>query len=689
MAESRARNVCAYPWQQMNIDLTGEVVPCCFWTGYGNSGRALGNTNAQTLDEIWNGSEYRELRRANAEGLTEGHPCHKCLAWTWGGGNYPGFSWPGFRAETGRCWQTPIPESFREAVAGLGLPVRLHEDGRPLPHPDALHDEIRNLGAGRYSVWGDTLYFAPPDDSDPRRNGRTYELVCGEQRRALASVVLDSVSGRNVMVASAEYEAGAEVMEARPTLISFISTSDCNIDCPACSQNLVRLLRVQHRPETEADVLAHVPYLFQFIWHGGEPFLIKGFQRFLATYERRDNPNLTFGFTSNGTLLDEATLARLDKFPRLNASISVDSFVEDTFHVIREGANFGLVLRNLLRAMALHDAPDRILSVGMIVNKLNLLELPRNLQFAMDHGIGMNLSPVVVVPVFDRLDIFSDFPAQTAGWREALREAREVVERARAAGAVALRRVDPRGMLDALEAILDRAAARYADTWELRVEVSDPHGSLPKMKHPGLIVIQGDGQSTPLTYCELAGAGSVVLRLPRAELSGRTVVYWDLVHDLDEAMGVIERDVLRDELGVPADESGFAVLPTLLQLEVPRFDPVQRSTRNAQVANWGLPTADGLPVLRADAMYWAYLELMSRDLGAPRGTPVDCGTAVELHRRFRGTPKHRYGGFVRVHGQPEPADVPVPGRVAWVWRKLLHKLRVRLTKGRSLPQHPA
>ena len=45
-------NLCAYPWQQMIIDLTGEVVPCCFWSGYGNSGKPLGNTNANSLDGL-------------------------------------------------------------------------------------------------------------------------------------------------------------------------------------------------------------------------------------------------------------------------------------------------------------------------------------------------------------------------------------------------------------------------------------------------------------------------------------------------------------------------------------------------------------------------------------------------------------------------------------------------------------
>lgn len=57
----------------------------------------------------------------------------------------------------------------------------LLEDGQPLPHPHALHKRIRETGKGHYSHWTPTtLYFSTSDSSDPRTNGRKYELVCPE-----------------------------------------------------------------------------------------------------------------------------------------------------------------------------------------------------------------------------------------------------------------------------------------------------------------------------------------------------------------------------------------------------------------------------------------------------------------------------------------------------------------------------
>lgn len=55
--------------------------------------------------------------------------------------------------------------------------LMLLEDGKPLPLPHAAHADIPLLGKGRYSHWGGELRFAASDDSDPRVNGRRYEIA--------------------------------------------------------------------------------------------------------------------------------------------------------------------------------------------------------------------------------------------------------------------------------------------------------------------------------------------------------------------------------------------------------------------------------------------------------------------------------------------------------------------------------
>jgi hypothetical protein len=68
-----------------------------------------------------------------------------------------------------------------------------------------VHDDIRQLGQGRYSVWRSFLRMAASDDSNPSSNGRRYELRCGDDRATVAGMEPDSVSARNVALAYDEY----------------------------------------------------------------------------------------------------------------------------------------------------------------------------------------------------------------------------------------------------------------------------------------------------------------------------------------------------------------------------------------------------------------------------------------------------------------------------------------------------
>ncbi|MGE0470217.1 MAG: hypothetical protein AB7L09_06965 [Nitrospira sp.] len=53
----------------------------------------------------------------------------------------------------------------------------LHENGKAIGRAHALHDTIRVNGLGDYSHWGKLILFSASDCSDPRTNGRSYEVV--------------------------------------------------------------------------------------------------------------------------------------------------------------------------------------------------------------------------------------------------------------------------------------------------------------------------------------------------------------------------------------------------------------------------------------------------------------------------------------------------------------------------------
>jgi hypothetical protein len=79
------------------------------------------------------------------------------------------------RHENGHCCVARLERrliSDRDGVSRL----RLFEDGRELPHAHSAHDDIRNLGAGRYSHWGVAVLFSSSDNTDPSANGRRYTV---------------------------------------------------------------------------------------------------------------------------------------------------------------------------------------------------------------------------------------------------------------------------------------------------------------------------------------------------------------------------------------------------------------------------------------------------------------------------------------------------------------------------------
>jgi radical SAM protein with 4Fe4S-binding SPASM domain len=66
------RLFCENIWQQLHVEVTGNVRYCCFWTG-----GAAGNILTQSVDEIWNSEGFQDLRRQLARGKIP-PDCEKC-----------------------------------------------------------------------------------------------------------------------------------------------------------------------------------------------------------------------------------------------------------------------------------------------------------------------------------------------------------------------------------------------------------------------------------------------------------------------------------------------------------------------------------------------------------------------------------------------------------------------------------
>ena len=70
-AEEEGRYWCQFAWRQAFVNISGDVAPCCH-----QSRPVVGNVFKEDWDAIWNGPEYRALRR----GLYEGKPRPYCAS---------------------------------------------------------------------------------------------------------------------------------------------------------------------------------------------------------------------------------------------------------------------------------------------------------------------------------------------------------------------------------------------------------------------------------------------------------------------------------------------------------------------------------------------------------------------------------------------------------------------------------
>jgi hypothetical protein len=71
--------------------------------------------------------------------------------------------------------------------AGLFRHAVLEEDGSPLPRPHAIVGDIAEQGNGRYTVWTDAIHLSSSDNTDPRTNGRHYQLRVPSRLAALVN----------------------------------------------------------------------------------------------------------------------------------------------------------------------------------------------------------------------------------------------------------------------------------------------------------------------------------------------------------------------------------------------------------------------------------------------------------------------------------------------------------------------
>jgi radical SAM protein with 4Fe4S-binding SPASM domain len=447
--------VCAFPWQQMIVNMDGTVFPCCYWSNYNSHGPAMGNLSRQSLPEIWNGPQYQELRYNIVHRCNPGYPCHNCMYYLTSGGNHAQFD----------------------------LRIRLLED---------------------------------------------------------------SISGRNILLAKEEYNQHATILSAMPIMMNFVSTTKCNIRCTFCNQYTQHLEQQSLSSFAVSQILDYVPYYYMLAWYGGECFLDPQCRNFLKTFKREMNPNLGFCTATNGVLADEKILnVLLGEFSYYGVTFSMESFNPEDYALLQEHSNYHRAINNLKRFQAATQLPSGV-NISTCMMKSTIPKLPRLLRDSAELDIAISLSPVLVWPPTEVLDVFTDFERETCGWAEILDEAILFARQKESEGYRYFQSGPPLNPVDTVLSLKEsylKARSRYQDCHKITVKYMD----IPIPSGKGGIFLSTFDHNQELCFASPAGslvegANLDLVLMENDKELGPKVVNHDLIRSLGKGRFSIGRD---------------------------------------------------------------------------------------------------------------------------------------------------
>ncbi len=98
-----------------------------------------------------------------------------------------------FQHDGGHAFVADAPPRFLEKVASGEYFITVLENGKDLGPGHASHGEIREIGCGRYSTWGNSIWFSASDNSNCAKNGRAYSVMAVDvsDRSALYRTMID------------------------------------------------------------------------------------------------------------------------------------------------------------------------------------------------------------------------------------------------------------------------------------------------------------------------------------------------------------------------------------------------------------------------------------------------------------------------------------------------------------------
>jgi MoaA/NifB/PqqE/SkfB family radical SAM enzyme len=135
------------------------------------------------------------------------------------------------------------------------------------------------------------------------------------------------------------------------------------------------------------EILGQPETLEYIIFQGGEPFMVKEFDRILdLLIEQGTAANVTFEIVSNLTLLKDSTIRKLAQLKQIYLGVSIDG-IDDILEYIRFPAKWVDIERNIQRAVQLKNLS---LTFNTAVQLYNLDHMPEILRYCDARSIDVH-----------------------------------------------------------------------------------------------------------------------------------------------------------------------------------------------------------------------------------------------------------------------------------------------------------
>jgi hypothetical protein len=211
---------------------------------------------------------------------------------------------------------------------------------------------------------------------------------------------------------------GREELRSMPLNLGLCPTTYCNFDCIMCGCG--RTPRRDLPDDVWEELPAFLPTLSTLVLLGGEPLADPRAMTFLRTFDSARWPDTGISLTTNGSLLDQATLRRLEGCPFASIIVSVNAGTADVYEAVQRGAPFHALLENLDALVEFRARRTRgfDLRTGFVVQPASAHTLVEFGELTRARGLGIRLLPLQANPSHS-LDFYGD-PDRVARVIEAL-----------------------------------------------------------------------------------------------------------------------------------------------------------------------------------------------------------------------------------------------------------------------------